>query len=249
MRVVVLEPEEDLSEVTRRGERPEPKGKFLKLNLSHATRARGAVSDRRSVRARRPAALTTPDLVVLSLLAERPMHGHQADLELERREIRDWAPISRPQVYYSLDKLERAGLLRTLKTAEPATRPERTTFATTEKGREALANALEREEWTAQREHPAFLTWLALSWQARPGVFQKQLEKRRRFLLKELTREKKTLLSIYAEVGHKFHEAVWMVGLMIDQLRTELRWNRQLERDLKRRAPAFHSVSGQGLPD
>ena len=246
--MVVLEPQENLSEVTRRRERPEGKGKFLELNLPHATRARGAVSERRSVGARRPAVLTTPDLVVLSLLAERPMHGHQANLELERREIRDWAPISRPQVYYSLDKLERAGLLRSLRTAEPATRPERTTFATTEKGREALAKALEREEWTTQREHPAFLTWLALSWQARPGVFRKQLEKRRKFLLKELTREKKTLLSIYAEVGHKFHEAVWMVGLMIDQLRTEIRWNRQLERELKRRAPAMHSAVGEGSP-
>lgn len=220
----------------------------MKINLAHATRAAGAVRPRRSVRARRPAALTTPDLVLLSLLAERPMHGHQANLELERREIRDWAPISRPQVYYSLEKLERAGLLRSVETDERATRPERTTFETTEKGREALADALEQEEWTTQRDHPAFLTWLALSWQARPGVFRKQLEKRRKFLLKELAKEKKTLLSIYDEVGHKFHEAVWMVSLMIDELRTELRWNRQLERDLKRRAPAVHSVSGQGFP-
>jgi DNA-binding PadR family transcriptional regulator len=221
----------------------------LKINLAHATRAGGAVSARRNVGARKPAALTTPDLVVLSLLAERPMHGHQANLELERREIRDWAPISRPQVYYSLEKLERAGLLRSLETDEPPTRPERTTFETTEKGREALRDALAREEWTTERDHPAFLTWLALSWQARPGVFRTQLEKRRNFLMQELARERKTLLSIYAEVGHKFHEAVWMVNLMIDQLRTELRWNRQLERDFKRRAPAIHSVSGQGLPD
>jgi DNA-binding PadR family transcriptional regulator len=216
--------------------------------LAHATRAAGAVRARRSDRARRQAALTTPDLVLLSLLAERPMHGHQANLELERREIRDWAPISRPQVYYSLEKLERAGLLRSVETGERATRPERTTFETTEKGREALADALEQEEWTTQRDHPAFLTWLALSWQARPGVFRKQLENRRRFLLQELAREKKTLLSIYDEVGHKSHEAVWMVSLMIEELRTELRWNRQLERDLKRRAPAAHSVSGQGFP-
>src|SRR2546429_871221 len=40
------------------------------------------------------------------------------------------------------------------------------------------------------------------------------------FRSKELAREKQTLLSIYAEVGHKFHEAAWMVSLMIDQLRT-----------------------------
>ena len=49
--------------------------------------------------------LTTPDLVLLSLLAERPMHGYQANLELVRREVQDWAGISRPQVYYSLENL------------------------------------------------------------------------------------------------------------------------------------------------
>ena len=168
------------------------------------------------------------------------MHGYHANLELERREIRDWAGISRPQVYYSLEKLARAGLVRSLETAEPAAGPERSTFETTERGRAALADALEWEEWTTQRDRPAFLTWMALSWQARPGVFLKQLKRRRKFLLKELAREKKTLLSIYAEVGHKFHEAVWMVGLMMDQLRAEVRWNRQLERELKRRARALY---------
>jgi DNA-binding PadR family transcriptional regulator len=195
-------------------------------------------------------ALTTPDLVLLSLLAERPMHGYQANLELERREIRDWAEISRPLVYYSLEKLAREGLIRSLETEAAAGGPERTTFETTENGRMALADALEREEWTTQRDHPAFLTWLALSWQARPGVFRKQLKARRKFLLKELAREKKTLQSIYEEVGHRFHEAVWMVGLMIAQLRTEIRWTLQLEQSLARRANALfpQSVFAQNLP-
>jgi hypothetical protein len=151
-------------------------------------------------------------------------------------------------VYYSLEKLVRAGLLRSLETENPTAGPERSTFETTEKGREALADALEREEWTTQRDHPPFLTWLALSWQARPGVFRKQLTKRRKFLLKELARERKTLLSIYAEVGHKFHEAVWMVSLMIEQLRTEIRWTRHLEQSLGRRARAINTVFAEGLP-
>jgi DNA-binding PadR family transcriptional regulator len=192
--------------------------------------------------------LTTPDLVLLSLLAERPMHGYQANLELERREIRDWANVSRPMVYYSLEKLVRAGLLRVTETDKPAEGPERSTFETTEKGREALADALEHEGWTTQREHPPFLTWMALSWQARPGVFRSQLKRRRKFLLKEIAREKKTLQSIYAEVGHKYHEAVWMVGLMLDQMRTEVRWTHQLERDLARRARALSPAFAEGLP-
>ncbi len=100
---------------------------------------RSAGRRRRIGRTPRRLPLTTPDLVLLSLLAERPMHGYQANLELERREIRDWAGISRPQVYYSLEKLARAGLIHASETDEPAAGPERSTFATTAKGRAALA--------------------------------------------------------------------------------------------------------------
>jgi len=145
---------------------------------------------KRNVRARRKLALTTPDLVLLSLLAERPMHGYQANLELERREIRDWAGISRPQVYYSLEKLARAGMIRASESDEPPAGPERSTFEPTAKGSAALANALELEEWTMQRERPPFFTWVALSWRARPGIFQKQIQRRQKFLKRELAREK-----------------------------------------------------------
>jgi DNA-binding PadR family transcriptional regulator len=195
---------------------------------------------RKTASAKRKLELTTPDLVLLSLLAERPMHGYQANAELERREIRDWAGISRPQVYYSLEKLARAGMIRSLETDEPASGPERSSFETTAKGRAALADALEREDWRTQRERPAFLTWVALSWQARPGVFQEQLQGRQKFLEKEVAREKETLRSVLEEVGHPYHEAVWMVSLMIEQFRTELRWLKRIAREMKKRGRAKH---------
>jgi DNA-binding PadR family transcriptional regulator len=185
--------------------------------------------------------LTTPDLVLLSLLAERPLHGYQANAELERREVRDWAGISRPQVYYSIEKLAQLGLLRASGSESAPAGPERRVFETTAKGRAALADALEREDWTTHRERPPFLTWIALSWQARPGVFRQQIERRRRFLENELSREEATLRSIKQEVGHRFHEAVWMVSLVIEQFRGELRWLRKLGRELPRRAAAKHT--------
>jgi DNA-binding PadR family transcriptional regulator len=193
---------------------------------------------RERVRAARRLGLTTPDLVLISLLAERPMHGYQANVELERREIRDWAGISRPQVYYSLDKLARAGLIRAAESVEPAAGPDRSVFETTAKGRQALAEALERKEWATQRERPPFLTWIALSWQARPGVFRKQIQLRRQFLERELARENGILRSILEEVGHPYHEAVWMLSLVIEQFKLELKWLSKLARELPRRAPA-----------
>src|SRR6266481_6061453 len=139
-----------------------------------------------AVRQKRRSTLTVPDLVILSLLAERPMHGYEANLELERRDIRDWAAISRPQVYYSLEKLAAAGFIRKTDSSEPVSGPERAVFQTTVAGRTATARALEHEDWTTQRDHPVFPAWIALSWLARPGVFREQLERRRKFVEHEL---------------------------------------------------------------
>jgi DNA-binding PadR family transcriptional regulator len=189
-------------------------------------------------------ALTTPDLVLLSLLAERPMHGYQANIELERRQVRDWAGVSRPQVYYSLEKLARSGMIRSGADESPAAGPGRSVYKTTAKGRAALADALERDDWTTGRDRPPFLTWLALSWQATPAAVQLQVKRRREFLEKELAREKATLRAIRDEVGHDYHEAVWMVTLVIGQFRVELRWLRKLAQELGRRAPA----GGAGTP-
>src|SRR6202161_1876000 len=136
--------------------------------------------------------LTTPDLVLLSLLAERPMHGYQANVLLEFRKVRDWAGVSRPQVYYSLDKLARLGLIRAAEAEDQAGGPERRVFETTPRGRSALADALEREDWTEHPERPPFLTWLALSWQCRSGVFSRQLVQRQKFLERELRQKTET---------------------------------------------------------
>ena len=189
-------------------------------------------------RAAKKAGLTVPDLVLLSLLAEQPMHGYQANLELERRQVQDWAGVSRPQVYYSLEKLARLGLIAETGGHEPALGPERRIFSTTAKGRAALASALEREDWTNQRDRPPFLTWMALSWQASPAAVLKQLHRRQQFLEAELAREQQTLRAVEEEVGHAFHEAVWMIKLVIEQLHTELHWLRQVASEIPLRGSA-----------
>jgi DNA-binding PadR family transcriptional regulator len=194
-----------------------------------------------SLRTARPAAgkklnLTTPDLVLLSLLAERPMHGYQANLELERRDVRDWAGISRPQVYYSLEKLSRRDLIWASESAEPVAGPERAAFSTTAKGREALADALECERWARQRDRPPFLTWLALCSRARAGAVRQQVERRAKYLKGQLAREKATLRAVLAQGGRARQEALWMITLVIEQFETELRWLKDLRRALPLRS-------------
>lgn len=182
--------------------------------------------------------LTTPDLVILSLLAERPMHGYEVNATLEDRKIREWAPVSRPQIYYSLDKLTRLGLIRVGADESPAAGPERRVFETTAAGRDRLADALESKHWVDNRVHQPFLIWLALSWQARPRTFRKQLIERKKILETRLVEERATLKDVLDEVGHPYHEAVWMLQLFLEQTENEKRWIDRLLKEADKRGPA-----------
>jgi DNA-binding PadR family transcriptional regulator len=174
------------------------------------------------------ARLTVPDLVVLALLSERPMHGYALNAELEWREARDWAGISRPQVYYSLRKLAAEGFIEEAEgegeeDGQPPG-PERRTYRPTEKGTRALADALERESWSQQRPPPAFLTWMALSSHARPGVVRTQVARRRAFLEQELAKERATLADLEGAAGHDLRAPVLMVKLTLRHFEAELAW-------------------------
>jgi DNA-binding PadR family transcriptional regulator len=182
--------------------------------------------------------LTTPDLVILSLLAERPMHGYEVNATFEDRKIREWAPVSRPQIYYSLDKLTRLRLIRIAAEDTASAGPERRVFETTPSGRERLADALESNHWVNNRVHQPFLIWLALSWQARPRTLVRQLNSRKKFLEQRLAEEQATLKDVLDEVGHPYHEAVWMLQLMIEQSESEIQWVQRILAQAGKRAPA-----------
>lgn len=186
--------------------------------------------------------LTIPDLVILSLLAEHPMHGYQVNATLEQRRIREWAPVSRPQIYYSLDKLLNLGLIRIAADESPAAGPERTIFDTTPQGRDRLADALDASHWIEDRFFQPFVIWLALSWQIRGDTFRNQLKARHQFLSTRLKDERATLKSVRQEVGHDHHEAVWILELKIDQTRLELRWIQKILTNAEKRSPADNPV-------
>ena len=175
--------------------------------------------------------LTAADLVVLGLLLEQPMHGYGVNQELARREVRDWAGVSRPQVYYSLRKLADAGHIGPVPDhAAGAERgsaeggPERRVYRVTAAGRRAYAAALARPEWATQRPPPAFVTWLVLATHADPAVRARQLARRRAFLEAEAMRERATLAAILAGTGPAVVVAALVVSLTIRQFEAELAW-------------------------
>ena len=167
--------------------------------------------------------LSLPDLVVLAMLAERPMHGYELWAELERRQVRDWAAISRPQVYYSLKKLDADGHIHEVRKASDSLGPERRVYRPTASGRRGLADALAREEWATQRLPAPFETWLILSWQARPDDVALQFTRRRDFLEQLVEYERAALESIVAETSSS-SDAAMAVRLKIALMETELTW-------------------------
>ena len=101
-----------------------------------------------------------------------------------------------------------------------------------------MADALESKHWVNNRVHQPFLIWLALSWQARPRAFRKQLNERKKILEARLVEERATLKEVLDEVGHPYHEAVWMLQLFIEQTENEKRWIDRLLKESDKRGPA-----------
>ncbi|MFD4255213.1 PadR family transcriptional regulator [Amycolatopsis thermoflava] len=101
-------------------------------------------------------------LVLLSLLAEQPMHPYRMrELIKERGKDRIANVAQRNSVYQTIDRLLRAELIAVRETERDERRPERTVYEITDAGRAAL------RDWTAEmlgspaREFPEFPAALA----------------------------------------------------------------------------------------
>ncbi len=168
--------------------------------------------------------LTAADLTVLSLLAEEPMHGYKVLSELERRDAKDWAPISRPQVYYSIKKLLALKFIAKATDKEDPLGPEREKYRLSSKGGCAMKKALSADEWAIQRPPPPFTTWMALSTHLPSDATRKMIEVRRRFLEAELAREKKTLAEFATANDSMATAGRLMVEFCIKSFELELSW-------------------------
>jgi PadR family transcriptional regulator AphA len=87
--------------------------------------------------------LTTNEMTVLALLAERSAHGWALAARLAKGgEVGQIWSVSRPIVYHALDRLERAGLTRTAGLERGGRGPHRVLYAVTPEGKEELARWL-----------------------------------------------------------------------------------------------------------
>jgi len=173
--------------------------------------------------------LTTPDLVILGFLMEKPMHGYQIIISLRERQVKDWAGVSKPQVYYSLKKLEDLGLICGGNDENFSLGPERRIFSITPEARSALADALTSEKWAESRTVPPFSTWAMLSMYADEQTVKHILECRRNFLRNEIAKEIQTVKSLSVENTKTSRVVKSMISLVIKNFELELSWLEEFE--------------------
>ncbi len=166
--------------------------------------------------------LTTSDLVVLAvLLRAGPMHGYEVWRRLEESDVRDWARISRPQVYYSLRKLAETDHLERTDEAEPSKGPERATFRATPTAIQALKKALRSERWTERTPPAPFVTWCALALNADAKAIERQLSRRRDRLSAEIAREEATFAALAGVPGRDAAVGRALVRMAVNQMKAE----------------------------
>ncbi len=131
--------------------------------------------------------ITRTDLIILSFLSEQPAHGWEIDRRLVEIGADLWAEYSRPNLYYALRKLERAGLIERIKSADHALRKP---YRVTGKGTAALREQANLEQMFQSRTYFDFDLFLgfAAQLQTKEISFQALLERRQEDLERELDR-------------------------------------------------------------
>jgi len=87
-------------------------------------------------------ALTPLAVATLALLVERAMHPYELHQVLLQRSTDRIVKVRPGSLYHTVDRLHRDGLVEAVGTERAGNRPERTTYAITPAGRDALADSL-----------------------------------------------------------------------------------------------------------
>jgi len=160
----------------------------------------------------------------MALLHEGPRHGYDIAAELERRDVRDWASVSRAQVYYSIAKLLRTGACEESAGSGEAPDTARRVVRLTESGKRAYGQALAAPVWREWRDVYGIVTWAALAMHLDPDARAALAARRAAFLREELARESDTVDRLSTGDPGRDEAARSIVGLGMAMMRLELEW-------------------------
>lgn len=190
-------------------------------------------------------------LAVLSLLTEEPMHPYRVQQLIRERGKDDVVNVGqRSQLYKTIDRLARDGLIAEHTTERDTTRPERTVYTVTDEGRETVAEWV-RDMLAAPRpEFPEFVAALAHLPQLTPADAARAIETRLHDLRRRLAGARAghestagvlprvVLVELEYTITLLEAEAAWVEALVDDVRSGRLTWSLE---ELRRFAETHHT--------
>lgn len=171
-------------------------------------------------------------VAVLTLLAEAPMHAYRMQQLIKERAKDTIVNVAqRNSIYQTIDRLQRAELVRVLHTARSENRrPERTVYQITEQGGETLREWLHEMLSIPAREFPEFPVALASLPILEPAEVLRLLRAREGALLEMLQKQESELATDEKVLPRLFLIEVEYQHAVI---RAELAWVRSVASDLE----------------
>jgi DNA-binding PadR family transcriptional regulator len=122
--------------------------------------------------------------VLLGLLHKEPSHGYELKLAIESMFGELWPEVNIGQIYQTLGRLERAGLVRSV-TVTQGGRPDKRVYELTAAGREELRRWVD-DPLPAMRVRDTFFSKLLLAWRTRLADPVVLIDLQRRAYLRQL---------------------------------------------------------------
>ncbi len=183
---------------------------------------------------RKTKTITDAELAVMSLLAEKPMHGYQIDQIIEERGMRDWTNIGFSSIYYILEKLRTIGWLESALEYGEGKGPARKIYSLTTSGRDAWKRAVISALSHPRRSNSNFQLGLSNLLLLEKEHIVSALEE----YVIELEQKYKQVMGKFTNYeGNLPWSASAMFDLSLTQIRTELNWVKAFIEKVRLRTP------------
>jgi DNA-binding PadR family transcriptional regulator len=167
--------------------------------------------------------------VLLGLLQKEPAHGYELKRAIESMFGEVWPAVNIGQIYSTLGRLERAGLVRSQAVSQ-ASRPDKKVFELTAKGSETVRQWVD-EVVPAAQLRDAFFSKLVLAAQTRLADPIVLIDRQRRAYLRRLAE-----LGGLTDKAHGFAARLAVEGAVL-HLQADLRWLERCEEALTTNKP------------
>jgi len=183
---------------------------------------------------RKTKTVTDAELAVMSLLAEKPMHGYQIEQIIEERGMRDWTNIGFSSIYYILEKLRKINWLESALEYGEGKGPARQIYSLTTAGRSAWKKAAINALSNPFRSNSNFQLGLSNLLHLEKSQIIPALEK----YVKKLEQKYQRVSEKLTDQGEDLPwNASAMFDLSLAQIKTELNWVKAFIEKVRLRTP------------